>query len=241
MGRFGGDYKLKLENHWTEVMGSCPSGHHLPATEAAGRTGSLILGGCRRVMLGFPRRSGTRFRGWHKPTCVVKSSRKGDAVSILSLFHHLSGCQVILTWKLQSVWHHTHSCWFSRKVMTGNSLQHSQGQVWVTASYSWGQSLTDHLSGWLQAGCNPDCVTQSVATILSPWGVWMGRSFEGKVCAFPSEKRAGPRGWEEQGSLIWERNRKQPLDLPSDIAFERTDLLEKILREIHMGLKCKAF
>lgn len=145
------------------------------------------------AVLGFPRRSGNRFGGWHKPTCMVKSSRKGDGVSILSLSHHLSGCQVILTWKLGSIWHHTRSCWFSRKVMRGNSPQHSQGQVWVMASYSWGQSLTDHLSVWLQAGYNPDCTTQPVAAILSPRGVWMGRSFAIKVCA---ERRAGPRGWE---------------------------------------------
>lgn len=221
-------------------MGSCLSGHHLPATEAAGWVGSLILGGCRHVMQGFPRRSGTRFRRWHKPTCihVVKSSRKGDGVSILSLAHHLSGCQVILTWKLGSVWHHTHSCWFSRKVMRGNAPQHSQGQVWVMASYSWGQSLTDHLAGWLQAGCNPDPVCGNHPV---PLGVWMGRSFAVKVCG---EMRAGPRGWEgrqRNKEFIWDRNRKQPLELPSHIAFEHTDLLENIIREIQIGLKWKAF
>lgn len=91
---------LKLENLWTEVKGSCPPGHDLPALEAAGWMGSPILRGCRHVMLGFPRRSGTRFRGRHKPTCMVKSSRKGDGVSILILSHRLSACQIILTWKL---------------------------------------------------------------------------------------------------------------------------------------------
>lgn len=235
MGRFSGDYAP--EYHWTELMGSCPCGHHLPATEAAGWRGNLLLEGCRHVMLGFPRRSGTRFRRWHKHTCMVKSSGKGDGVSILSLSHPLSGCQVILTWKLGSVWHHTRSCWFSRKAVRGNCLQHSQGQVWVMASYSWGQSLTGHLAGWLRAGCNPEpaCGNHPVP----PWGM-DGKNLCNKgLCRDESRPKRVRGKVQEQGSVIWERNRKQHLEVPSHIAFEHTDLLENI-REIQTGLKRKS-
>lgn len=59
-------------------------------------------------------------------------------------------------------------------------------------------------SGWLQAGCNPDPICGTF--ILSPRGIWMGRSFAIKVCA---EMRAGLRRWEGTGTGVTHQRKKQ--------------------------------